>query len=546
MSALAALEQPKKHSPLPNSYWVVPGRLAAGEHPGAHTLSDTTDRLQALLFAGVTLFIDLTEEEEGLGYDHLLIYATGAIPLKYVRHSIAEHGVPASRKVMKQILETIEQHLAKQGVVYVHGRSGIGRTATVIGCYLVGLGMSGDDALERLNEMWQESERSVTCSRVPENKSQSTYIQNWQALVSKLADTQSLNTSTQKPTVNPVPAPTPPVLKVTPKTEPNVVAPADSTVVLDVVSTAVMAVAPISARLDRFSGALIGMAIGEAFGARLTKNAGDIKASNEGDPRSSPPSVWQSDTAMCWCLAESYLACNGFNPQDQMQRYLDWQRDGKHASDPTASRALPEMQRALLKWEATQNPIVGSLDSANLDPHTLARTAAVAMYFASNFEQALIESVESARTTLQAPLTLDANRLFVVAMIDALNGTDKDALLSFKKSAAAQRLRSSKAKYPILQIMDGWWRGPVAPVSKIRDALSVLQTALWAFERSVGFHEGLMLATSSSSNPSNSGAVFGALAGAYYGVANIPLEWRNAVLQAQPLMELAQTLATRN
>jgi ADP-ribosyl-[dinitrogen reductase] hydrolase len=535
MSALAALEQPKKHSPLPNSYWVVPGRLAAGEHPGAHTLSDTTDRLQALLFAGVTLFIDLTEETEGLGYDHLLIYATGAIPLKYVRHPIADHGVPASRKVMKEILTTIEQHLAKQGVVYVHGRSGIGRTATVIGCYLVGLGMSGDDALERLNEMWQESERSVTCSRVPENKSQTTYIQNWQALVSKLADTQSLNPSTA-----------PSVLKVTPVAELPVVPPADSTVILEVVSTVVMAVPPIAARLDRFSGALIGMAIGEAFGAKFTKTSGDSNTSNGGDARSSLPRVWLSDTAMCWCLAESYLACQGINQQDQMQRYLEWQRDGRHASDPTASRALPEMQRALLKWEATQNPIVGSLDQANLDPHTLARTTAVAMYHASNFEQALIEAVESARTSLQAPLALDANRVFVVAILDALNGTDKDALLSFKKSAAAQRLRSLKSKYPILQIMDGWWRGPVAPENKVGDALAVLKTVLWAFERSVGFHEGLVLATSSSSNPSNSGATFGALAGAYYGVENIPQEWRNAVLHAQPLMELAQRLANRN
>ena len=52
MSAQPALKHPAPQSVLPNSYWVVPGRLLAGEHPGAHTLSDTTDRLQALLFAG--------------------------------------------------------------------------------------------------------------------------------------------------------------------------------------------------------------------------------------------------------------------------------------------------------------------------------------------------------------------------------------------------------------------------------------------------------------------------------------------------------------
>jgi ADP-ribosylglycohydrolase len=512
MSALAALAQPKKHSPLPNSYWVVPGRLAAGEHPGAHTLSDTTDRLQALLFAGVTLFIDLTEEDEGLGYDHLLIYATGAVPLKYVRHAIADHGVPASRKVMQEILTTIEQHLTKQGAVYVHCRSGIGRASTVIGCYLASLGMTGDEALERLNEMWLESERSHTFPRVPENKSQTSYVQNWRTA------------------------------------DPSAAPPAPASADVNVVALPAAKVVPLATnsvvRLDHFSGALLGMAIGEAFGAQITKSVGDSANIEGSGAHGLSPSVWQSDTAMCWCLAESYLACKGNNPQDQMQRYLEWQRDGKYASDPAVPRAIPEVQRALLKWEATQNPIVGTLDPATLDAHTLSRTTAVALYYATNPSQALIESVAAARTTLQAPLALDVNRVFVTAMVDALKGVEKESLLSFKKSDAAKQLRAIKFNYQILQIMDGWWRGPVAPTGKPKNALAVLQSALWAFERSIDFHEGLILATNSSSSPTSSGAVYGALAGAYYGARNIPQDWCKGVLQAQRLIELAQRLAS--
>ena len=514
MSALAALAQPKKHSPLPNSYWVVPGRLAAGEHPGAHTLSDTTDRLQALLFAGVTLFIDLTEEDEGLGYDHLLIYATGAVPLRYVRHAIADHGVPASKKVMREILVTIEQHLAKQGTVYVHCRSGIGRAATVIGCYLTSLGMSGDEAIERLNEMWLESERCHTFPRVPENKSQISYIQNWQ---SAEPITVSLGVPPNDASVSPPPPP-----------------------------PAAKAVPPVTAvaRLDHYSGAMLGMAIGEAFGAQIANNAGDANANIDGSgAHGLSPTVWQSDTAMTWCLAESYLACKGNNPEHQMQRYLEWQRDGKYASDPAASRVVPELQRALLKWEATQNPIVGTLDPVVLDAHTLARTTAVAMYYATNPAQALIEAVAAARPTLQSPLALDVNRVFVVALVDALKGVEKESLLSFKKSDAAKQLRAIKFNYQILQIMDGWWRGPVAPTGKPKNTLAVLQSALWAFERSIDFHEGLILATNSSSTPTSSGAVYGALAGAYYGARNIPHDWCQSVRQAQSLTELAQRLA---
>ena len=47
--------------PIANSYWVVPGRLLAGEYPGATLRRPTLENLHGLLDAGVTYFIDLTE-----------------------------------------------------------------------------------------------------------------------------------------------------------------------------------------------------------------------------------------------------------------------------------------------------------------------------------------------------------------------------------------------------------------------------------------------------------------------------------------------------
>src|SRR4029453_3639787 len=49
-------------TPIPNSYWVQPGRLLAGEYPGSMSRADAMERVQRLLAAGVTSFIDLTEE----------------------------------------------------------------------------------------------------------------------------------------------------------------------------------------------------------------------------------------------------------------------------------------------------------------------------------------------------------------------------------------------------------------------------------------------------------------------------------------------------
>jgi len=501
MSPQPALSRPFDKSPLPNSYWVVPGRLLAGEHPGAQTLSDTTDRLQALLCAGVTMFVDLTEEGEVPDYSHLLIYAAGVEPIKYVRHAIGDHDVPDSAQVMQHILESIDIHLAQDGVAYVHCRAGIGRTGTAVGCYLVRCGLDGDTAVERLNELWTESERSHTWPRVPETEAQTKFIREWQASDPKI------NVQREQS----------------------------------------------SAKFERYSGALLGMAIGDALGALAADTPVDPKATPTtfvsdlvtGGPQSLPRGAWQADTAMCWCLAESLLANNGVNAEDQMQRYLAWQRDGSNSSTGVALNVPAEVRKALAQWQWTHKPVAGSHDPNNRDAHALARTLAAVLYFANDPARALVEAGEVARTTLQAPIVLDASRAFAVLLLDALVKTDKDVLLSLKRSDNAQNLRRNRLKVPIMQVMDGWWRGPTPPARNERDVLGVLSTALWAFDQTNNFRDGVLLAVNSSTNPSSSGAVFGALAGAYYGVLNIPQEWRSGVARSQPLVALAQRLATR-
>ena len=59
--------------PDPNTYWVVPGKLLAGEYPGARDPKEAGRRLRVFLSAGVRHFIDLTVAGELEPYDELLI-----------------------------------------------------------------------------------------------------------------------------------------------------------------------------------------------------------------------------------------------------------------------------------------------------------------------------------------------------------------------------------------------------------------------------------------------------------------------------------------
>ena len=125
-------------APTAESYWVVPGRLLAGSY---------VRDVDALLAAGVTLFLDLTEDGELASYSSRL-----RAPARHVRAPIGDFSVP-SRDEMRSMLDMVASELSVGGVVYMHCRGGCGRTGTVVGCYLVRGGMSGEEALARVEEL---------------------------------------------------------------------------------------------------------------------------------------------------------------------------------------------------------------------------------------------------------------------------------------------------------------------------------------------------------------------------------------------------------
>jgi hypothetical protein len=160
--------------PLANSYWVLPGSLLAGEYPTGNTDEDTDLRLRSLLAAGIDAFLDLTHEGECPEYRDLL-----PSNVRYLRSPIADTQVPEDPAQMRLIQAHLQAELAGGRRLYVHCRAGIGRTGTVVGCYLAEQGLKGPAALRRLNRLWRQSKRSRTWSVVPQTLEQAEFIRQW-------------------------------------------------------------------------------------------------------------------------------------------------------------------------------------------------------------------------------------------------------------------------------------------------------------------------------------------------------------------------------
>ena len=139
--------------PFPESYWLIEGRLLAGEYPGHWQTEKAREKLTRLLDEGIRSFVDLTEASDPLEpYEPLLreVAADLALDVRYQRLPIRDMGIPTHER-MTEILDHLRAELDAGYAVYFHCWGGIGRTGTVACCWLMEQGHDCEAAFARLD-----------------------------------------------------------------------------------------------------------------------------------------------------------------------------------------------------------------------------------------------------------------------------------------------------------------------------------------------------------------------------------------------------------
>ena len=449
----------------------------AGAFPRRYptTPQGITDTLAWLVAHDVSLIINLTTPADPL--PDLRDFVAQWPSLTYLHFPIRDVSTP-SASLMLAILDAISAAVSAGRRVYVHCWGGIGRTGTVIGCWYVRQGLTGEAALARLAQV-----RAHLTGASPETAEQVAMIRNWHEPRADVA-------------------------------------------------------AQMRARRDRYRGAFLGLAIGDAVGTTLEFEAWPVRTPIDdmvgGGPFDLEAGQWTDDTSMALCLAESLITRRAFDAQHQLELYVRWWRHGYHSVKSYCFDIGMTTAQALRHFEETGATIANTTAPNMAGNGSLMRLVPVVMAFAGRHADLLAHAGASSATTHATRVAIEACQGYAHILGSALLGADRDEV--FGQSNAVMTF--IPAIHPELEaVFAGSYQELQPPaIQGSGYAVKSLEAAMWAVWNTTDYRSAMLAAANLGRDADTTAAIAGQLAGALYGEQGIPSAWRERLYQ-RPVFE---------
>ena len=246
---------------------------------------------------------------------------------------------------------------------------------------------------------------------------------------------------------------------------------------------------------------------------------------------------------MALCLAESLITKEEFDPIDQLERYFKWYKEGYLSSNGICFDVGITVLSSLMRFNETREPFCGSTDEYTAGNGSLMRLGPVPLFYANNPDLGIMMSGESSRTTHQSPVAIDACRYLGALIIGFVGSSKKQDILSPFYSPTPRYWDKYPLNSELTNVINGSFKRLNPPdVRGSGYALKTLEAALWAFYRSDTFEEGCVMVVNPGDDADTTGAVYGQLAGAFYGETGIPTRWLSKLAYKEKIIEMAEDI----
>ena len=284
---------------------------------------------------------------------------------------------------------------------------------------------------------------------------------------------------------------------------------------------------------DKWMGSFIGLAIGDQLGSLVE---GKARGSFDRVTGIMKGSFWTDDTSQALCIADSLISTKTLDLHDNLERFSKWLFDGYlsckewgYGCGPTARTAITNFKKS-----GKLSPVKDQSTNG-----ALMRLSPVPLFYSKDLKEAIVMSGESSKSTHNNTTCIDACRLYGSMIVKAVQGGDKNSILNYD----SELWNDIPLEESIYNVALGSFKEKNPP--DIKGTLNItesIEAALWAFDRSSSFAEGALMAVNLGDDADTTAAIFGQLAGAFYGYKSIPNDWKSNLLERGLIEYIANKL----
>lgn len=268
-------------------------------------------------------------------------------------------------------------------------------------------------------------------------------------------------------------------------------------------------------REDLFKGMFWGLVIGDCLGSPIQFTSKDdhqyITEMEYCHHFNAPAGSWTDDSSMAFCIAESYVRCGKYDLDDIANNFIRWFIKGFWSSLPYAFDIGDTTYSAIKNMSAGGGLRNGSEESQGNG--SIIRLAPAYLIAYKSSDRKILHEI-GALTHASSVVEKVTDRMAEIL----------DNHIDGEKSAYQSPYKTRE------EVNNSGW------------AVSTLDAALWAFENSNSFEEGMILAVNLGGDADSIGAVYGQIAGAWYGFPQIPQRWIQSVKNFEKIEHLIDSL----
>ena len=298
---------------------------------------------------------------------------------------------------------------------------------------------------------------------------------------------------------------------------------------------------------DRYHGALLGLAVGNALGLPVESwPSSQIRQQYPEGVREIDPAEltlpWDDDLAQAVILAEAIVEHDTLRNEDLAARLMKWFEENGRGMGGQTRAVINALRRGVLPSEAAR--LVWERDGGNPAGNgAVMRCAPVAMRWRNDAAMLLEETEHSVLVTHHDPRCVwsaYAVNLAIAAALDGRVATIEEIVAALEQVDVGphtlRAVRSVSGRGLELLQLDG---------SAIGFTLKAMQVGLWCLEHASDFEESLVSVIHAGGDTDTNGAVAGAILGAIHGASAIPTRWISNIPRAEHLASLADQLLER-